>query len=91
MDMDLKERIEAEAARIEGLSEFSSAEAEDSLRRGLKYFQDCGQPAEPAFERAAELVELAVYKAREEGFDLRGMVDLMLLGRLHRVQAGCEF
>jgi len=89
--MELTERIETEAARIEGLSEFSFAEAEDSLRRGLKYFQDCGQPTDPAFERAAELVELAVYKARNLGFGLRGMVDLMLLGFRHRVQAGCEF
>lgn len=83
-DSQLKEA----AIRLATRYRLSQEEAENSLARSLRYFLDCNYDEKESWEKALELVETAVYSARENNFNLRGMVDHLLFSRHHRSQNG---
>lgn len=66
----------------------STNETETALSRSFQYFIDCGYKEAESWEKAQELVETAVYSARENGFDLLGMVNHFLFSHRHRSQNG---
>ena len=84
-------KVAEEAKYISEHSEYSMEEAHKSILRGISYFSDCGDEGEDAFDKAVELVSMAVVTARNEGFDLMGAVDYMLFSVQHRVPGTCSF
>ncbi len=88
-DAKLENDIHDEAVYIEQHSDFSYEDARQAVERSMKYYIDCGDDEERAWDRARELVGMAVYHARRNDFELLGMVDQMILSVFHRVQTGC--
>ncbi len=84
-------KVAEEAKYIAEHSEHSYDEAHKSILRGISYFADCGDEGEEAFDKAVELVSMAVITARDEDFDLMGAVDYMLFSVQHRVPGACSF
>lgn len=85
---DLKIEIKKTVLEMAQRYHFSPQEVESSLARSFKYFLDCGYEEPQSWEKARELVETAVYSARENGFDLMGMVNHFLFSQRHRSQNG---
>jgi len=84
----LRVMIEEAAAEIESHSDFSFAEAGDSIRRGYQHYLDLGESEEAAWDHALELTALAAERARRSGWGLLGAVNHLLFSQHHRTQSG---
>jgi len=84
-EMSVTSSFVNEAEGISLRSAFSTEDAVSALERSYQFHIDMGEPEDDARDLALDMVECALEAAPRFDFDLRGMVDYIILGKFHRL------